>query len=41
MDINLGSDFLNYIIEQGYQPGDRLPSIQELTNDRPFGYERQ
>ena len=32
MDINLGSDFLNYIIEQGYQPGDRLPSIQELTN---------
>ncbi len=33
MDINLGSDFLNYIIEQGYQPGDRLPSIQELTND--------
>ena len=33
MDINLGSDFLNYIIQQGYQPGDRLPSIQELTND--------
>ncbi|MCY3977311.1 MAG: FCD domain-containing protein [Chloroflexi bacterium] len=33
MDINLGSDFLNYIIRQGYQPGDRLPSIQELTAD--------
>ena len=33
MDINLGSDFLNYIIQQGFQPGDRLPSIQELTND--------
>ncbi len=33
MDINLGSDFLNYIIQQGYQPGDRLPSIQELTAD--------
>ena len=33
MDINLGSDFLNYIINQGYGPGDRLPSIQELTND--------
>lgn len=33
MDINLGSDFLNYIISQGYQPGDRLPSIQELTAD--------
>ena len=31
MDINLGSDFLNFIIRQGYQPGDRLPSIQELT----------
>lgn len=30
-DINLGSDFLNYIISRGYQPGDRLPSIQELT----------
>ena len=33
MDINLGSDFLNFIIRQGYQPGDRLPSIQELTAD--------
>ena len=33
MDINLGSDFLNYIIRRGLQPGDRLPSIQELTND--------
>ena len=33
MDINLGSDFLNFIISQGYQPGDRLPSIQELTAD--------
>ena len=32
-DINLGSDFLNYIVQQGFQPGDRLPSIQELTND--------
>ncbi len=33
MDINLGSDFLNYIVRQGYRPGDRLPSIQELTED--------
>ncbi len=32
-DINLGSDFLNFIIRQGFQPGDRLPSIQELTGD--------
>ena len=31
-DINLGSDFLNYIVRQGFQPGDLLPSIQELTN---------
>lgn len=31
--IDLGSDFLNYIVRQGFQPGDRLPSIQELTND--------
>lgn len=31
--INLGSDFLNFIISQGFQPGDRLPSIQELTDD--------
>ena len=31
--INLGSDFLNYIIQRGFQPGDRLPSIQELTAD--------
>ena len=32
-EINLGSDFLNFIIRQGFQPGDRLPSIQELTDD--------
>ena len=31
--LNLGSDFLNYIVQQGFQPGDLLPSIQELTND--------
>ena len=32
IDINLGSEFLNYIVRQGFQPGDRLPSIQELTS---------
>ena len=32
-DMDLGSDFLNYIVRQGFKPGDRLPSIQELTND--------
>lgn len=31
--IDLGSDLLNYIVRKGYKPGDRLPSIQELTND--------
>ena len=31
-DLNLGSDFLNFIVHKGYQPGDLLPSIQELTN---------
>lgn len=31
--INLGSDFLNYIVREGFQPGDRLPSITELTSD--------
>lgn len=31
--INLGSDLLNYIIQRGYKPGDKLPSIQNLTSD--------
>lgn len=29
-DIHFESDLLNYIIQQGYQPGDRLPTISEL-----------
>jgi len=33
VQIDLGYHFLNYIIEQGYQPGDRLPSISELAGD--------
>ncbi len=32
-NIDLGSDLLNYIVRKGYKPGDRLPSIQELTSD--------
>jgi DNA-binding FadR family transcriptional regulator len=28
--IDLGSELLNYIVRQGFQPGDRLPSINEL-----------
>ena len=35
--INLGSDLLNYIIEQNIDPGSRLPSIQELTDDEHLG----
>ncbi len=30
--IDLGSDLLNYIVQQGFQPGDRLPSISELRD---------
>jgi len=32
-DIDLGSDLLNYIVQRGYGPGDRLPSIQELAGN--------
>lgn len=35
--IDLGSDLLNYIIEQGYQPGDRLPTIGELASEKHLG----
>jgi len=33
ININLGSNLLNYIIQQGFKPGDKLPSIQELASD--------
>lgn len=32
ININLGSNLLNYIIQQGFKPGDKLPSIQELAS---------
>ncbi len=32
-DIDLGSDFLNFIIQAGYRPGDRLPTISELADE--------
>lgn len=32
-NINLGSDLLNYITKRGFQPGDRLPTIQELKSE--------
>jgi DNA-binding FadR family transcriptional regulator len=35
--IDLDSDLLNYIIEKGFQPGDRLPSIHELQETNHLG----
>lgn len=29
----LQSDFLNHLVEQGYQPGDRLPSLNDLSDE--------
>jgi DNA-binding FadR family transcriptional regulator len=36
-DIDLESDLLNFIIQQGLQPGDRLPSISELQEQERLG----
>jgi DNA-binding FadR family transcriptional regulator len=36
-EIDLDSDFLNYIVERGLQPGDRLPSINELQETDHLG----
>jgi DNA-binding FadR family transcriptional regulator len=36
-DIHLDSDLLNYIIKQGFQPGDRLPTISELQDPNNLG----
>jgi DNA-binding FadR family transcriptional regulator len=35
--IDLDSDLLNYIIQKGFQPGDRLPSINELQETGHLG----
>lgn len=35
--INLGSELLNYIIEQGLHPGDRLPTLSELQASEHLG----
>ncbi len=35
--VDLGSDLLNYIIEQGLAAGDRLPTITELAEDDQLG----
>jgi len=36
-DIHFESDLLNYIIKNGYQPGDRLPTISELQDPDNLG----
>ena len=35
--VDLKSDLLNYIVESGFNPGDRLPTIRELKNDDHLG----
>ena len=35
--IDLGSDLLNFITEKGLQPGDRLPTINELQHEHHLG----
>lgn len=35
--INLDSDLLDYIVDRGFQPGDRLPSISELQQEGHLG----
>lgn len=35
--IDLGSDLLNFIIEEDYQPGERLPTITELQAEDKLG----
>ncbi len=36
-EIDLDSAVLDYLIERGYQPGDRLPTIQELQSAEHLG----
>jgi DNA-binding FadR family transcriptional regulator len=36
-DIHLDSDLLNYIIKNGFQPGDPLPTISELHDPNNLG----
>ncbi len=36
-DIELPSDLLNYIVQRGLQPGDRLPTINELQDASHLG----
>src|SRR4051794_5017098 len=36
-EFDLDSDLLKYIVEEGFQPGDRLPTINELQEDDRLG----
>jgi DNA-binding FadR family transcriptional regulator len=36
-EIDLDSDLLDYIVQEGFQPGDRLPTINELQADERLG----
>ena len=33
IDSRIDSEFLRYLIDQGFQPGDRLPSLTELSDE--------
>jgi DNA-binding FadR family transcriptional regulator len=35
--VDLDSDLLNYIVENGFNPGDRLPTINDLKSDAHLG----
>ncbi len=35
--LDLGSELLNYIVEMGFSPGDRLPTISELQSEEHLG----
>src|SRR5690606_24884666 len=35
--IELGSDLLNFLAANGFNPGDRIPSINELTAEEHLG----
>jgi DNA-binding FadR family transcriptional regulator len=36
-EIDLDSDLLDYLIQRGFQPGDRLPTISELQSPEQLG----
>lgn len=36
-EINLDSNLLEYLVQQGFQPGDRLPTLSELQDENHLG----